>query len=210
MSSRAGKKARRPFARVTGLGPGGHWLAVDRHPIDIELAAEVFNGYLDHEGLDAALSERQRRGESGEPGRERYARHLKAFVQVGEATDGVGCRRLGQDLEVVFHHDPARLAVGRTVEVELVELGRPVADHALDIYVEGDADVHAHRVRTNAEGRARVTLRRPGRTVFRTVSMRRCVGEGSACDDVEWTSRWTAATVDVAPMGTVAPRACQE
>ncbi len=195
-----------PFAQVSGLVPGGHWLAVDRVAIDIELAPQVFNGYLDHEGLDAALAERQRRGEGDAPGRERYARHLKAFVQVGAEGDGVGCRRLRQELEVVFHDDPARFAVGRTVEVELLELGSPVADHPLDIWVEGDPDVHAHRVRTDGRGRARVTLRRPGRTVFRTVSMKRCEG----CDAVDWTSRWTAATVDVAPMGSGAPRACPQ
>ncbi|MEM1413719.1 MAG: DUF4198 domain-containing protein [Myxococcota bacterium] len=193
-----------PFARVPAITPGGHWIAVDRVPIDIELEAGRFEGYLAHEGLRGIRRAREMRGETAAPGRERYTRHLKAFVQRGDVRDGVGCRALGQDLEVVFLHDPAGFAAGHGVEVELREAGAPVAGHPLDAYIEGDADVHAHRVRTDGRGRARIALRRAGRLVVRTVRMKRCTDCGGAAD---WVSRWTAATVDIAAEGP-APGRC--
>jgi hypothetical protein len=201
----AGGGAEGPFAVVSGLRPGGHWLAVDRVPIDIELEADRFDDYLRHEGLEAALRERRRRGESGRPGRERYTRHLKAFVQVGDARDGVGCQRLGQALEVLFLHDPSTLSVGHTLEVELREEGRPVVGHPVDAYTERHPDPHARRVRTDERGRVRIPLREAGRLVLRSVAMRRCEG----CEDIEWRSRWTAATVDVAATGP-APTRCPD
>lgn len=194
----------RPFATAQGLRPGGHWLAVDRVPIDIELEAERFDGYLRHEGLAPIVEERRRRGESDRPGRERYTRHLKAFVQVGERPDRLGCRALGQELEVVLRHDPATLRVGHRVRLELRHRGRPLAGHPLD--AGSPDDPHGQRVITDARGRAEVELREAGPLVLRSVVMERCADCG---EDADWRSWWTAAVVPVQEAGDEAPTACR-
>ncbi|MGF1468650.1 MAG: DUF4198 domain-containing protein [Sandaracinaceae bacterium] len=186
-----------PFARVESLRPGGHWLVVDRVPIDIELAADRFDAYLRHERLTAVRRERSRRGEASRAGRERYSRHLKAFVQVGEAPDGVGCRAVGQAFEVVPLHDAATLRAGHALDVELRIDGSPAARHPLSALTRAGGDVHEQALTTDERGRARVRLGSPGRWVLRSVTMSRCEG----CEGSEWRSRWTAMTVDVRPPG---------
>lgn len=193
-----------PFARAQGLGAGGHWVAVDRVPIDIELEAERFDGYLRHEGLGPIAEERRRRGESDRPGRERYSRHLKAFVQVGERRDRVGCRAVGQDFEVVLRHDPATLRAGHRLGLELRHRGRPLASHPLD--AGSPDDPHGQRVITDARGRAEVELREAGPLLLRSVVMERCSDCGTEAD---WRSWWTAAVVPVQAASEAAPTACR-
>jgi len=178
-----------PYARV-GLGaPGGHLLVLDRPATEITLAPAKFDHYLAHEGLVGALRERRRRGETDDPGRERYSRHLKAFVQVGDTRDQVGFRPTGQALEIVPHTDPAVAAVGTRFAVELREDDRPLAGHPLDALVRVDGETRTTRVTTTAEGRAAFHLDEPGRWVLRTVSMSRCRRD---CDEIDWESRWTS------------------
>ena len=191
---RAGRaRTEPPFARIRLERPGGHLVVLDRPPIEIALPPDRFTHYLEHEGLGRILAERRRRGESQRPGRERYTRHLKAFVQVGPAPDGVGCRVAGQELEIVPGLDPASLRAGDRLPITLRLRGRPLARHRVEAMIqEGGRVRHQHRT-TGPDGRATVRLDREGTWLLRTVAMSRCEG----CSDIEWRSRWTAFTFTV-------------
>lgn len=183
-----------PYARVA-LGAGGHLFALDRPATRIELAPAKFERYLRHEHLDAVVADRARRGESNRPGRERYARYLKTFVQVGPAADGAGLAPTGQALEIVLGADPATARVGTPIPFTLREDGAPVPGHVIEALHRGPAGLRTLEIRTDDAGHGRLRPDRPGRWVLRTITMRRCAND---CEDVDWESRWTSFAFHVA------------
>jgi len=196
-----------PFATVALDHPGGHTLVLDRPAVSIELPADRFEHYLEHERLAGVVRERARRDESQRPGRERYTRHIKTFVQVGDRFDSAGCRAMGQPLEVVPLIDPARLAEGQVMEVELRRDGRALADHPLEAMTLVEGRPRSTHMRTDARGRARLRLDNEGEWLLRSVNMRRCEQN---CDEVDWESRWAAYTFHVGARGSHEPTRCSE
>ena len=184
-----------PFATVDIRKKGGHWISLDRPAMHIELEAPRFNGYLEHERLEAVSAERTRRKEAKLPGKERYTRHLKTFVQVGRASDGQGCKATGQEFEIVPLQDPALLKKGATLKVELRVKGEPLANHPFEAMTRVDKKVVRVPLKTDAKGQAEVKFGHAGQWLLRSVEMRRCVG----CEKAQWTSRWTAFSLDVLP-----------
>ncbi len=182
-------------------------MVLDRPPLSIELPAHRFAHYLEHEGLAEIVQERARRGESQGPGRERYTRHLKSFVQVGDDFDSAGCQASGQPLEVVPLSDPARLPAGHVLEVELRRDGQPLPHHPLEAMTLIEGRPRATHLRTDAQGRTRIRLDNEGEWLMRTVDMRRCEHD---CEEVEWESRWTAFTFHVGASSSSEPTRCTE
>jgi hypothetical protein len=188
-----------PFARVE-VGAGGQLFAIDRRPILTELEAERFDAYLEHEGLSHILAARRAPGASG-PGRERYTRYLKSFVQIGARRDGAFRRVLGQRLELVPLDDPSSLREGANLRVRLLFEGRPLADQPVTAYRRNGDDVATTVVRTDPRGEAVFTIDRAGTWLLRTVHMRAC----ERCEDADWESFWGALTFGVcASSGTCA------
>lgn len=179
-----------PIVQVRLAQPGGHLFALERDPSHIELRALKFNRYLKHEGLTAALAERKQAGERLRRARERYHRNLKAFVQVGDAADGISTKVLGHPIELVPERDLATLRPGDRLGVQLRFEGKPLAGAKIEAFtrtargaaVSGQAGV------SDENGRVEITIDRAGAWVLRTVHMRRCAG----CTDAEWESFWTS------------------
>jgi hypothetical protein len=63
--------------------PGTYVLGASLLHRDLTLQAGDFNGYLQEEGILPIIERRRQRGEENEPARERYAKHVKALLQVG-------------------------------------------------------------------------------------------------------------------------------
>lgn len=186
-----GREKRRPFLRAT-LSTGGHLVAVERAPARIELAAAKFESYLREEGLDEVIAARAARGEAQRAGRERYARFLKAFVQVGAAHDAAFAKVVGHSLELVLEDDPT---LTRVVHLRLLDRGAPLASTTVEFFHREGGTVHHAAVRTGADGRFEVTVAPDGLNLLTLVRMERCEG----CADVEWESRWTALTFPSLP-----------
>ena len=177
-----------PILRVSLGAGGGHLFALDRNAARIELPAERFEQYLEHEGLSAVVVERAKRGESALAGRERYTRHLKALVQVGAARDAVFGAVLGQELEIVPEADPVHVEPGASVSVRVLFRGSPLDGARLEAMSHGAEGVRISAFATDHRGAARVPVERRGVHLLRLVHMVRCAG----CEDADWQSFWAS------------------
>ena len=177
----------RPHARVP-VEPGGHLFGLERNLARIEMRALKFNRYLKHEGLVAALHARKQAGERLRRARERYTRHLKAFVQVGDTTDGVSTRTLGHRIELVPARDLAALRPGERFAVTVRFEGAPLAGVMVEAFVRppGGGAPRGQKATSDAQGRVEFTATEAGAWLVRTVHMRRCEG----CTDADWESFW--------------------
>lgn len=176
-----------PLARLS-LEPGGHLIGIERNIARIEMRARKFNRYLEHEGLAAAYADRKRARERLRRGRERYTRHLKAFVQVGEASDGVSMRTLGHRIELVPERDLAGLHAGDRFAMTLRLDGAPLAGAMVEAFVRppGGGEPRGQKLVSDAQGRVEFAATQAGAWLVRTVHMRRCAG----CSDADWESFW--------------------
>jgi uncharacterized GH25 family protein len=179
--------------------PGTYVVGVSTAPRMIELTAEEFNEYLEHDGVLDVLEARRRDGTADRPAAERYSKHVKTILQVGgSATDSFG-QRLGYPIEIVPQANPGELASGTTLEFLVLAEGEPVADQLVYASYEG---FHSHdetgshreaaKLRTDDEGVARVEISRSGRWYVRLIRMLPSNDEG-----VDYESNWATLTFEV-------------
>lgn len=115
------------------------------------------------------MAERARRGESAKPGRERYRRSIKAILQVGEVPEASTPAPAGQRLEIVPLMNPYAVGAGAVLEMRVLFEGKPLAHHA--IFAETRSGPK-RTMRTDAEGRASLTLDMAGMWLVRLVHLR--------------------------------------
>ena len=101
-----GREDAKPFAQISPKRAGHHLLSLQRDWAHIELEAEKFNNYLEHEGLERILKLRREAGEDKSVGKERYRRYLKSLLKVGGQDDETWRRRMGHRLEIVPLSNP--------------------------------------------------------------------------------------------------------
>ena len=181
-------------------GPlGTYVVGVSTAPRMIELTAEEFNEYLEHDGVMDVLDARRSDGTIDQPAAERYSKHVKTILQVGESTTDSYGHRLGYPIEIVPLANPGDLASGRTLEVLVLAEGKPVAGQLVYASYEGfhsHEDTGSHReaatLRTDEKGVARVELTRSGRWYVRLIRMLPSNEEG-----VDYESIWATLTFEV-------------
>jgi uncharacterized GH25 family protein len=168
------------------LDTGGHLLVLERGVTLITLRARKFNHYLEHEGLHHVLAARRQAVEHHWPGHERYTRHLKAFVQVGEQADGVSMKVLGQRIELVPDRDLATLRPGQRFGVVVLFEGKPLAGAQVEAFVRQPGAPRGQLATSDAAGRVEFTVEQAGAWLVRTLHMQRCLG----CRGADWESFW--------------------
>lgn len=158
--------------------PGTYTIGVSTASRVIELGASEFNSYLEHDGILDTLERRKRDGAMGKDARERYAKHVKAIVQVGkERSDGYAAR-LGYPIEIVPLQNPYDLTVGDALDVLVLKDGKPLPnqrvygnhEHQHD-HDESGGHIEACATRTDGDGRATITLDHAGRWYVRLINM---------------------------------------
>lgn len=180
--------------------PGTYVLGVSTAPRTIELDAETFHRYLRHDGIPDVLAERERDGLLGESARERYSKHVKSVVQVGDARSASHATVLGYPIEIVPLENPTALRAGDTLPVRVLLDGAPLASQ---LVFASHASHHAHDAsgghtelfegRTDAEGRVDVPVAEPGRWYVRLIHM-----APAPEPDVDYESLWATLTFQVA------------
>jgi uncharacterized GH25 family protein len=186
-----GRAGRTPAGRIRVDAPGTYVLVYRGNARTVQLAADRFEAYLHHEGLDHIVAMRAAAGEHFEPGREAFSRCAKAIVRVGEAAGGWD-RVAGLSLELIPAGDPSRLAAGDTLTVRLLHEGRPLAGTRVSAMPVTAPDAVVHGT-TAADGRVAVPLDRPGRWLVKAVHMMRA----DRRDDADWESLWASLTFEV-------------
>lgn len=187
--------AEQSVLQLTFPHAGTHVLAFDSAPSVITLTADKFHAYLHDEGLDAVIRQREQDGTAATPGRERYRRNAKTLLQVGQVgkSDRGYAARTGQRLDIVPLADPLTAAPGDTLGFRLLFDDKPLAGVLVKAWYRKNGQTLTIRVRSDAEGKVRLTLPYAGPWMVSTVHMI------PATDglDVDWDSFWGNLTFEI-------------
>jgi len=181
---------------ISPTSTGSHVLALSTRPRRVRLKAKEFTDYLDDTRLESILATREELGESGEATVERYAKWAKALIDVGELEADeehpAWSKPVGHTIEIVPDENPNEVIAGGSFGLRVLYEGEPLAGVAV---AGGRAGGAAGEVltRTDADGRARVTILSSGRWYLRSIHMIRHEDD----PEVRWESFWCTLTFEV-------------
>jgi hypothetical protein len=183
------------FTLRTGSAEGTYVVGASLSPREITLSAKDFNGYLAEDGIPDVLAVRKAKGELGKPATERYAKHIKALVQVGAARSGDFAFVMGYPAELVPLDNPYSLRPGSVLRVRAMVDNRPVANQLVVSggRIPSGARLAEQRVRTDANGVARITLHRRGQHYVKFIHMVPWTG----ADKLDYESKWATLTFEL-------------
>ncbi len=170
-------------------------------PNMIELTAEEFNEYLEHDGVLDVLEERKGNNELNKAAREKYSKHVKAIFQVGKETKEHFKHYFGYPIEFVPQDNPYELEVTGDLKVKLLLKGKPLKNHLVYVgykHTIDDQDAHeGHhheelQLKTNLEGIVNMKINEHGFWYLRTIHMVK-----SSEKDVDYESNWATLTFEV-------------
>lgn len=176
-------EGQRPLFTDTMDRAGAFLFTLVRSAARIEMPAEEFNRYLEHEGIRGPRAQRATE-------RERYWRFLKLLGRVGadDETD-LHHRFTGAQFEIVLLHNPFTLARGDEQIVQLLFDTKPLAGAAVSaLHRDAEGTLTQLSAVTDARGVARFTLPQSGMWLIRAVHLRAC----KDCRDVDWESFWAS------------------
>ena len=174
---------------------GTYVIGASLRPRELRLEAKDFNAYLASDGVPDILAERRRDNELDRPARERYHKHVKAIVQVGdERTEGYRTV-LDYPAELVPLDNPYALRVGGVLRVRALVEGQAVANQ---LVVSGGrtpsgARITQRSVRTDSTGVARVRIGSRGAWYVKFIHMERATADTT----IDYESKWATLTFGV-------------
>lgn len=172
--------------------PGLYELVYTSNHAAVTLDGAKFEKYLADEGLQRISALRAQRGLAAAPAHEIFSRYAKSLVEVG-GDPGSGYERvLGLRLELVPERNPYTLAPGGELPVRLLYGGAPLAG-AQVAAISKEQPGRQLAVRTDAQGRARLRLDRPGPWLVKAVHMIAAPAGSGA----EWESFWASLTFNL-------------
>ncbi len=161
---------------------------------EISLDGKKFNEYLREEKITSVLAAREREKALAKPARERYAKHVKAILQVGEARSGQFAAKLGYPVELVPLDNPYDLRPGATLRVQCWVRGQLRA--GLDVLAGGlhpdGAAIPEQATVSDQNGVATFKLGASGRWYVKFIDM-----VPSRTQGIDYESNWTTLTFEV-------------
>lgn len=184
-----GKAGADPAGAAHVSAPGLHVIGYESRASSVDLDPDKLAIYVREEGLEPFF-----RGDLAKPIRDEFSRCAKSLVRVGPGRPKLNGfdRRLGSRLEIVPEANPYALGVPRVLPVRLLENGKPLRDALVTAIERSRPDEGAVRMRTDAKGRARLALPRPGVWLVKAVWIEPVAGAPGA-----WRSWWASLTFEV-------------
>jgi uncharacterized GH25 family protein len=165
-------------------------LAVDLLPRTLELRDSLIAEYMEDITASAEVRARWASRPTATKWKERYTKHAKTFIRVGDAGGDTSYRvPVGMDLEIVPLNDPTALHVGDTLAVLVLSRGRPATSLSVGLDRAGKANVMVRE--TDGSGRAVFALDRAGRWLLHATELR-----PASQPDLEWESDFATVTVE--------------
>ena len=176
---------------------GTYVLGASLKPRTIKLAAADFNKYLSEDGIPEVLAARRAAHELALPGRERYEKHVKALVQVGETPSASFGTVLGYPAELVPLDNPYAGRGARALRVRALVAGAPVAGQ---VVILGGTDANGRAIKeqsvvTDGNGMAAVHIEQAGAYYVKFIRMVRI--PAAQHDSMDYHSRWATLTFGV-------------
>lgn len=180
--------------RVRVGAAGTYAVGISTRPSVIALSADTFNMYLRDDGIPDILAQRRTRKELDKPARERYHKHVKTLLQVGDSLGPGFDAAFGYPAEIIPLVNPYSLRRGATMRVRVVVDGKPVANQFV-LFGGRDASggrIEQKRARSTADGTLRVPLTAAGDWYIKFIHMARVT-----TDTVDYESKWATLTFGV-------------
>ncbi len=176
---------------------GTYVVAASILPRELALSAEDFNRYLETDGLPDVLMARRESGELNRPARERYSKHVKAVIQVGDRRSDQYGSSLGHPAELVPLENPYLFSPGGGLAVRALVDGKPVANQVILAGGRGPrGEVFTEvSVRSDAKGIAHVPLAEAGQWSVKFIHMLRVQGH----PNLDYESKWATLTFELGP-----------
>jgi hypothetical protein len=173
--------------------PGTYVVGASTKPRDLGMAGADFNEYLEHDGIPDVLEARRQSGELDKDVWERYAKHVKAVLQVGDVRDDAYSVRLGYPAEVVPLVNPYSLNAGDEYSFICLVDGEPVANQLVILGGEqGGSLVDEVRKRTDDNGKITFVIDSAGKWYIEFISM-----APSGEVDIDYESKWATLAFEV-------------
>jgi uncharacterized GH25 family protein len=181
------------FLRTTTSGT--YVVGASLLPREIALKASDFNTYLETDGIPDVLQARRQSGELNKDVTERYSKHIKAIVQVGnDRTDGF-TTVMGYPAELVPLDNPYTLRARSTMRVRAMVDGKPVPNQLIvwGGRFRNEGRFPQRTARTDAEGVARIRLENAGQYFVKFISM----VPYSGTEKLDYESKWATLTFEL-------------
>jgi uncharacterized GH25 family protein len=186
---------------------------------NIEMEAQRFNNYLEHDGVVDMLKYRKENNEADKDAVEKYSKHVKTIFQVGKDRSEDWKTVLGYPIEFVPLENPYEIHAGHDLKVRLLLRGKPLQNQLVLIgnkedhqhaengtHSHDDGEEHSHddkageehshddlkEVRTDENGIVKFNLDSSGVWFLKTIHM-----EKSAIEGLTHESNWATLTFQV-------------
>jgi uncharacterized GH25 family protein len=157
---------------AASAGQGLTVYSVVLHPRPSKLKREQVREYIDHLGIPNAnevVAAWEQTAKSEETGY-RYMKYAKTFVRTGAADSSRAWEvPAGMRLELIPQNDPTSVTAGGTLDVVVLDRGKPLPQYPVTLLREGAKEPVS--VITDAEGRVRLTLPAAGRYMLRATTI---------------------------------------
>jgi uncharacterized GH25 family protein len=172
-------------------GAGTYVIGASTKPNMIDLSGDDFNLYLKEDGIPDVLEARQKANELQKAVREKYHKHVKALVQVGDARTEHYATPMGYPAEIIPLQNPYSVKRGETLRVRTLVDGKPVANQYVLFggTTASGGGIEQRSVRSDASGVASIPLTASGTWYVKFINMVR-VGR----DGVDYESKWATLT----------------
>lgn len=180
--------------RFRTAGAGTYVVGASTHPSIIALAAKDFNQYLSDDGIPDVLDARKKGGALGKPAKERYHKHIKTLLQVGDARSDAYKTELGYPAELIPLQNPYALRPGATLALRCLVDGKPVPNQFVQVggRTPSGERIPMRGVRADAAGVVHVPLRSAGVWYVKFINM-----TPQKADTVDYESKWASLTFEI-------------
>ena len=181
------------FMNLKTGAPGTYVVGLSTKSREIALKAADFNEYLKEDGLPDTLEERRKTGELEKDAKERYAKHVKAILQVGRKQTDDYKTVLGYPVELVPQQNPYKLKKGDTIEILCLKDGKPLVGQVVLAGREQNAKiVISPELRSDKNGIVKLRIDGAGKWYVKFINM-------AKLDDpnLNYESKWTTLTFEM-------------
>ena len=175
-------------------GAGTYVVGFSTKPSAISLPGDDFNLYLKDDGIPDMLEARTKAGELQKPAVERYSKHVKTLVQVGNARSSHFSTVMGYPAEIVPVENPYDLQAGATLRVRTLVDGKPAANQYV-LYggqTANNAAIEQKSTRSGADGIASIPIGQAGMWYVKFINMVQI-----KVDSLTHESKWASLTFQV-------------
>ncbi len=181
------------FMNLTTGAAGTYVVGLSTKSREIALKAADFNEYLKEDGLPDTLEERRQTGELEKDAKERYAKHVKAILQVGKKQTDDYKTVLGYPVELVPQQNPYKLKKGDTIDILCLKDGQPLVGQVVLAGREANGKMTVTpELRSDKNGMVKLRLDGSGKWYVKFINMAKLDDP-----DLNYESKWTTLTFEI-------------